>query len=59
MLPSARQAGLPFVDLVTSADNLGSQRVVQANGGQLVERYYKPSHYGEQEILRFRIGLSA
>ncbi len=59
MLPSAQQAGLPFVDLVTSADNLGSQRVIQANGGQLVERYYKPSHYGEQEILRFRIGLSA
>jgi predicted acetyltransferase len=57
ILPDARERGLPYVEVVTDADNVASQRVVIANGGELFERFAKGSHFGATEALRFRIAL--
>lgn len=57
LLPEARQEGLAFVELTTDAANLPSQRVIEANGGTLVERFHKPAVYGGAEGLRYRIDL--
>ena len=57
LLPEARAEGLPFVELTTDATNMASQRVIQANGGVLVERFTTPAQLGAPEALRFRIEL--
>jgi predicted acetyltransferase len=58
LLPHARAEGLPYIELTTDADNQASRRVIEANGGVLVERFYKPKVYGGAESLRFRITLA-
>lgn len=57
LLPHARAEGLPYIELTTDADNVASKRVIEANGGVLVERFHKPEGYGGAESLRFRIAL--
>lgn len=57
MLEEARREGLPHVDLTTDPDNLASQKVIEANGGRLAERFVKPAAYGGQPGLRYRILL--
>ena len=57
MLPHARRHGLRYVDLTTSLENVPSQRVIEANGGAVVERFRKPDAYGGAEGLLFRIHL--
>jgi predicted acetyltransferase len=57
LLPEARAAGLPFVELTTEPANIASQRVIVANGGVLVERFTTPAVLGAIEVLRFRIDL--
>ena len=57
MLLEARQQGLNYVDLTTDPGNIASQRVTQACGGELVERFRKAAAYGGLEALRFRIAL--
>jgi predicted acetyltransferase len=57
LLPEARQEGLAYVELTTDVTNVGSRRVIELNGGQLVERFDKPAAYGGAESLRFRIYL--
>ena len=59
LLPHARAEGLAHIELTTDADNLASRRVIEANGGTLIERFQKPLVYGGAESLRFRIVLSA
>ena len=59
LLPEAKQRGLPYVEITTDADNVASQRVIVANGGQLVERFNKPTEYGGAESLRYRVYLGA
>jgi predicted acetyltransferase len=58
LLPYARAEGLPYIELTTDADNLASRRVIEANGGVLVQRFRKPVTYGGAESLRFRIVLA-
>lgn len=59
-LPQAQALGLPYVELTTDLANIASQKVIAANGGVLVERFLKPSAYGEGlEGLRYRIALQA
>lgn len=58
ILPEARAVGLPYVELTTDATNIASQRVIEANGGRVVERFNKPAGYGGAESLRYRIDLS-
>jgi predicted acetyltransferase len=59
LLPQLRVEALEFVELTTDADNVASRRVIEANGGKLVERFAKPAAYGGAESLRFRIFLQA
>lgn len=58
MLQEVKDEGLAFVELTTEADNIASQRVIEANGGLLVERFHKPAMFGDTEGLRFRIFLA-
>ena len=58
LLPQARDEGLAYVELTTDADNIVSQRVIEANGGEVIERFHKSQAYGGAESLRFRIPLS-
>ena len=57
LLPKARAEGLAFVELTSDADNIASQRVIEANGGELIERFHKSAETGAGESLRFRILL--
>ena len=57
LLPHARAEGLAHIDLTTTADNIASQRVIEANGGMFVERFHAPEAHGHREGLRFRIVL--
>ena len=56
-LDEPRRQGLSHVELTTNVDNLPSQRVIAANGGELVERFRKLPAYGGGEALKFRITL--
>ena len=57
LLADVRNEGLEYVELTTDPTNVPSQRVILANGGQLVEHFQKPAAYGGAESLRFRILL--
>lgn len=58
LLPQARAEGLAFVELVADADNVPSQRVIEANGGELIEQFHKSAAHGGAASLRFRILLT-
>jgi predicted acetyltransferase len=57
MLPLARETGLPYVELTTTPDNIASQRVIEANGGVLVERFEKGPEHGGGQALLYRVAL--
>lgn len=57
LLPEVRRIGLTFVDLTTDPGNTASIRVIEKNGGQLVERREKAPTHGAGEELLFRIHL--
>lgn len=57
LLPLARAEGLAFIELSTDVDNIASRRVIEANGGVAVERFFKPASHGGTESIRFRIAL--
>jgi predicted acetyltransferase len=59
LLPRLSGEGLPWVELTTDPDNTASQRVIEANGGVLVERFTKPAAYGGAPGLRYRIAVAA
>jgi predicted acetyltransferase len=56
-LPAATAAGLRYVEITTDPDNIASQRVIEANGGKLIERFIKLQQYGGSPGLRYRIAL--
>ena len=55
VLRDAPNRGLKYVEITTDPENIGSQRVILANGGVLVERFTKTAHHGGTEGLRYRI----
>ena len=57
LLSSLDEEGLTYVELTTEESNLASIRVIEANGGVLVERFTEPAAYGGVEGLRYRIDL--
>lgn len=57
MLPLARAEGLRWVELTTDPGNVFSRRVIEANGGELVEEFVMPEQYGGGTGLRYRIPL--
>ena len=58
LLPQAINEGLPYVEIISDADNVASRRVIEANGGQFVEAFPKPEGYGGAESIRYRIHLA-
>jgi predicted acetyltransferase len=58
-LSEVKREGLPFVEITTDATNVASRRVIETNGGRLVERFNKPAVYGGAASLRFRIYFNA
>ena len=56
LLPQVRSEGLPYVVITTDADNIASRRVIESNGGELMERF-TAADYDDKERLRFRIIL--
>ena len=57
LLPQARAEGLQHVEITTDPTNIASQRVIEANGGVVVERFDRPAPYGGTPALRYRIAL--
>lgn len=57
LLPIVRNEGLPYVEITTDLSNTVSQKVIEANGGVLVERFVKPAAHGATDGLRFRIAF--
>lgn len=57
LLPQAREEGLAYIELTTDSENIASRRVIEANGGQLVERFSMPKDYGGAKSFRYRILL--
>jgi predicted acetyltransferase len=58
LLGEARAEGLRYVEITTDPSNVASQRVIEANGGLLHERFTKPPQYGSVPGLRYRIALA-
>ena len=57
MLGEARTVGLPFVEITAKPHNPASHKVILANGGRLIGRFFEDAAYGGAESLRFRIEL--
>ena len=57
LLAQAAEEGLAYIELTANSHNIASRRVIEANGGKLIERFHKPAGYGGAESLRFRIFL--
>jgi predicted acetyltransferase len=57
LLPQAIGEGLPYLEIVADADNIASQRVIESNGGKLIDHFRKSAEYGGAYSLRFRIFL--
>lgn len=55
LLEELRDEAFEFVELTTETINLPSRRVIEANGGVLVERFMPPPEFGGRENFRFRI----
>ncbi len=55
LLADAAAEGLEYLEITTDPDNVASQRVVEANGGGLVERFRYPPAYGRGWGLRYRV----
>jgi predicted acetyltransferase len=58
LLRQAMGEALPYLEIVTDFDNVASQRVIESNGGKLIERFAKPAEYGGADSLRYRILLN-
>ncbi|HVZ23457.1 MAG TPA: GNAT family N-acetyltransferase [Vicinamibacterales bacterium] len=56
-LADAQARGLRYVEVTTRVDNLASQRVVEANGGVLVEEFVAPPSLGSHLERRYRVYL--
>ena len=59
ILKLANQQGLPFTHIVTDIDNLASIRVIEKNGGTLVETFTKPPMHGAGPALRYQISFNS
>jgi len=58
MLCEARAVGLPYVEITTDPENLPSQRVIEAVGGELYEKFIQPPQFGCKPGLRYRVALT-
>ncbi len=59
ILADAAAEGVRWVEITTDPDNVASQRVIERNGGVLVERFAYPAAYGGGDGLRYRVAIAA
>lgn len=57
LLADVGSTRLPYVELTTDETNVASRRVIEANGGLLIDSFTKPASHGGGVGLRFRITL--
>jgi predicted acetyltransferase len=57
MLGEAKAEGLRYVEITTGPDNTASRRVIEANGGVLVEEFVTPPALGGKRELRYRVQI--
>lgn len=57
MLGVAREAGLPEITITCAATNLASRRIIEKNGGRLIETFVAPL-YGPDQRLRFLVSTA-
>ena len=57
LLREAPAEGLACVQITTEPENLASQRVIRANGGELGEEFTSPPELGGKAVMRFRFVL--
>jgi predicted acetyltransferase len=57
MLGEAKAEGLSYVEITTGPDNAASRRVIEANGGVLVEEFVTPLALGGKRELRYRVQI--
>ena len=55
ILHEAGVEGLRYVEIDTAVTNIASQRVIEANGGELVEEFVSPAAVGGIREFRYRI----
>lgn len=58
ILPDMAAEGLRYVEIVTDPDNMPSRRVIEANGGVLVETFTKVASLGGTPGRRYRIAVA-
>jgi len=59
ILEDASGVGLRYVEITTDPDNVPSQRVIERNGGVLVEEFVAPAALGGTRKLRYRVQTPA
>ncbi len=57
LLVDAKAEGLRFVEITTDPDNVPSRRVIEANGGVVVEEFVTLPALGSQLKVRYRVHL--
>jgi predicted acetyltransferase len=58
MLPEAAAEGLRYVEIMTAVGNDASRRVIEKNGGVLVEEFVTVPELGSRRELRYRVHLA-
>jgi predicted acetyltransferase len=53
----AAETDLPWVAITTDLDNVVSQKVIEANGGQLVETFHRAPASGGEPALRYQVAV--
>jgi predicted acetyltransferase len=57
ILHAAGEEGLRYVEITTDPGNVPSRRVIEANGGVLVEEFVRPAALGGTLGLRYRVHI--
>ena len=57
LLLDVSATGLRYVEITTAPHNVASQRVIEANGGELIEEFITVPELGARPELRYRISL--
>ena len=58
LLWDVRAEGLRYVEITTNPDNAPSRRVIEANGGVLIEEFITPAALGGKPELRYRVFIN-
>ena len=59
LLAEVNAVGLKYVEITTKPENVASRRVIEANGGVLVEEFTAPAALGGSRHARYRVTTPA